>query len=173
MGEVCDMELTNVTLVEEICPPDAVEVDCTDPANFDKAECAPPEPPEGGGETPIGGGGNSNSPTAEDPREAYEVTTNEEAIDLAKKLECFNSVPDNANTVYEAKLCADLPNNNNPNELFSFAKGAPGHAFITLAKTNGENSVMETFGFYPKNGLKSTLGGFVQSQIVNDGISGR
>jgi len=106
-----------------------------------------------------------------DPGVNYSITTYDPGIDLAKKLDCFKSVSDIGAT-YSAKLCADLPVNDNPNALMS-SEGT-GHAFIILTKTNGTNSVTESFGFYPKNGIKSgfNINGFatpVESQVNNNG----
>jgi len=116
-----------------------------------------------------GGGGNSNSPTAEDPGDTYEVETLTDSISLKKKLDCFKGVPDNANTIYTARIYADLPNDANPNALIG--PDRVGHAFVTLIKTNGSNSITQTFGFYPEKGIKSVSGLYVNSQIEDDGAT--
>lgn len=121
--------------------------------------------PNGGG----GSGGNT-APTAEEsPKEAYILESSSDAIVLENKLKCFDAVPNNTNTMYKIKLCADLANDNNPKALIG--EDNVGHSFITLTKTNGSISVTESFGFYPQKGYKSVFGTAVSSQIVDDGAT--
>ncbi len=88
------------------------------------------------------------------------------AANLQKLMNCFNSVPTNSSTKYSLTLHADIPDNNDPNIV---AVGTtPGHAFVTLTKTNGTTSVSQTFGFYPVSGAKSISFAGVDSKIVND-----
>jgi hypothetical protein len=114
-----------------------------------------------------GGGGGGDSFSDEDPKNLIEIESTEDSIDIKKKLDCFKNVPDNSNTNYTAKLCTDLPNNNNPNALVG--PDRVGHAFVTLTKSNGSNLVSITFGFYPQKGIKSVLTNSVSSQIQDDG----
>lgn len=120
-----------------------------------------PDPPNPGG----GGGGGSFN--AEDPGELYELTVVAESTDLAKRLECFNSIPDNASTVYSAKLYTELADQNRPGALLN-SSFVPGHTFITMTKTNGPNTVNETFGFYPKSSMKASLQVSTKSMIVDN-----
>ena len=53
--------------------------------------------------------------------------------------------------VYSAKLCVDIPVNNDPLALLDGT--TPGHAFITVTKTNGSQSATLSFGFYPATWL--------------------
>jgi hypothetical protein len=71
-------------------------------------------------------------------------------------------------TLYSLSLNADLPNNNDVNWLINPA-GHPGHAFITLTKTDGTNSFTLSFGFYPSIAVLSLTGGAVGSMINDDG----
>jgi hypothetical protein len=87
-------------------------------------------------------------------------------IDLAAFLRCFDNVPD-AGATYSVTLNAALPNDNDPDELE--VNSHPGHAFITMTKTNGSNTVTQSFGFYPRIGRKSISMGDVTSAIKNDG----
>lgn len=128
---------------------------------FDDPPEEPTEPTDPGGG--IGGPGTVNP---EDPNNTYEVETFADSIDLKSKLDCFNGIADNANTTYTAKLCADLPNNSNP--LALIGPDNVGHAFITLTKTNGSNTITQTFGFYPQKGIKSVSGLYVNSQMQDD-----
>lgn len=114
-----------------------------------------------------GAGGQVDNFSDENPVNYFELESTEDAINLKDKLDCFKNVPDNSNTTYTAKLCADLPNNNNPNALVGPDK--VGHAFVTLTKSNGSNLVSITFGFYPEKGYKSLLTNSVNSQIEDDG----
>jgi len=91
------------------------------------------------GSTGGGGGPSTGGVNAQDPGDSYEVESFNDGIDLAEKLDCFNSVPDNSNTIYTAKICADLPDNSEP--LALIGPDRVGHAFITLTKTNGANSI--------------------------------
>lgn len=125
----------------------------------------------GGGDGNIGngGGGGSGAYSAEDPSDTYEVETLADSINLKSKLDCFKGVPNNANTTYTAKICADLPDDSNP--LALIGPDRVGHAFIILTKTNGSNTITQTFGFYPQKGIKSISGLYVNSQIEDDGAT--
>jgi len=111
-----------------------------------------------------GGGGTGGSTVVE--MQAFEFVSGPKT-DLAKRMNCFNNVPSDANTTYSLTLYADLPNNTNPEVV---AVGTtPGHAFVKLTKTNGSTSVSQTFGFYPLIGAKSLTFAGVDSKVVNDG----
>jgi len=119
-------------------------------------EPLPPCPP------PNGGGGWT-------PVEATDATFNFESsagIDLQKYFNCFDNIPD-AGATYSVKLCADLPRNQYPYQAMNGM--TPGHVFITLTKTNGSQSITQSFGFYPSNGILSTSMLPVSSKIVDDG----
>jgi len=106
-----------------------------------------------------------------DPGENFEFTiVSDPAIDLAKYFKCFDNIPD-AGATYTVKLCADLPSNNNPDNLINNSL-EPGHSFITMTKTNGNNSVTQSFGFYPVPKYVSALMIPVSSKIVDNGSSG-
>jgi hypothetical protein len=116
-----------------------------------------------------GGGGGIDNFNDENPVNYFELESTEDGINLKDKIDCFKNVPDNSNTNYSAKLCTDLPNNNNPNALVGSDK--VGHAFVTITKTNGNIKISQTFGFYPQIGYKSLIGSDVPSQIQDDGES--
>lgn len=92
----------------------------------------------------------------------------DEAIDLAEYLKCFESIPDqNARCVMT--LYTDIPINGNPNEFFDWGNGSPGHAFIGLSKSNGGQTAQQFFGFYPQSGFKSVFTGDpVRSKVVDN-----
>lgn len=121
-----------------------------------------PDPPN-----PGGGGGGGGGFNAEDPGELYELTIIAESTDLVKRLQCFNGVPTNSATIYSIKICSDIPVNSNPNALLD-ANRIPGHTFIELTKTNGTNSVTETFGFYPESATKAAFQLDVNSMVVDN-----
>jgi hypothetical protein len=130
-------------------------------------------PTQGGG-----GGGPTDPvpPSCENVPEVVAVPLEEEIIfdysssgprvDLQRMFNCFDAIPD-AGATYTVKLCADLPVNGNP--WWMEWNLSPGHAFLTLTKTNGSQSVTQSFGFYPRSGALSLSFGPVPSKIVDDG----
>lgn len=78
-------------------------------------------------------------------------------INLAQRLACFNSVPTNEDTNYRITLHAQRGGT-------SFGD-KPGHGYITLEKTNGNQMQRLTYGFYPKANLGSNLFAPVQSAM--------
>ncbi|MBC7652627.1 MAG: hypothetical protein H7101_12855 [Deinococcales bacterium] len=96
-----------------------------------------------------GGGANPFNPL--DPGENFQfIFQSDPATDLAKLFKCFDNVPD-AGATFTVKLCADLPDNNQPLAIAN-SSFEPGHSFITMTKTNGNVTVSQSFGFYPTNG---------------------
>ncbi len=69
-------------------------------------------------------------------------------------------------TTYALTLYADLPKNNDPEVVVVGI--TPGHAFVTLTKTNGSTSVSQTSGFHPLVRAKSSTSAGVDSKIAND-----
>lgn len=110
-----------------------------------------------------GGGGGGSSVVVD--LQPVEITSGP-AADLAKRMNCFSNVPSNASTTYSLTVYADIPDNTNPSIVLYGTN--PGHAFVTLTKTNGSTTVSQTFGFYPANGIKSITFDHVTSKIVND-----
>ncbi|RXK81677.1 hypothetical protein [Filimonas effusa] len=76
-----------------------------------------------------------------------EFPINNDIVALEKLLKCFQNVSSYGAT-YSVKLCTDIPANSNSGWLIN-GNLSPGHAFLTLTKTNGDNSVTQSFGFYP------------------------
>lgn len=99
----------------------------------------------------------------------FEAADQANTVDINKIMKCFDNVP-NTGATYQVKLCVDVPDNNNPNELWKVSTKA-GHVFVTLTKTNGSQSVTQSFGFYPLNTLSAIEMGPVTSAIVNDGAN--
>jgi hypothetical protein len=96
----------------------------------------------------------------------FDYSDTEAGIDLEAYFRCFDNVSSSGAT-YSIKLSTDLPINGRPNSLVSGT--TPGHVFITMTKTNGSNSVTQSFGFYPKNGIWSIFNAPVDSKVVDDG----
>ncbi|WP_423737893.1 hypothetical protein [Chitinophaga caseinilytica] len=112
-----------------------------------------------------GGGGGGGSSTAVVELAPVEILSGP-SVDLNKRINCFGNVPTNASTTYSMTVYTDIPEDGNPTTVLYGTN--PGHAFVTLTKTNGSTSVSQTFGFYPANGLKSITFDNVTSKIVND-----
>ncbi|UIR57861.1 hypothetical protein LZQ00_08580 [Sphingobacterium sp. SRCM116780] len=96
----------------------------------------------GGGGGGTGGGGGGASYLYESPSEP---------INLQQLLNCFNNVPSNAQTTYKITIHAHLANPNNVTQVYNFSTDDPGHAYITMQKSNGSTTRSLTFGFYPSS----------------------
>jgi hypothetical protein len=98
-----------------------------------------------------------------------DMSANSPAVDIKKLFKCFDNVPDFPGTTYSMKLCADIPFNSDPSVAWAPIGGNPGHAFLVITKTNGNNSVTQAFGFYPIDGKSNiTSQSPVPSKIVDD-----
>jgi hypothetical protein len=78
----------------------------------------------------------------------------EAPIDLAAYIKCFGAIPDNESTTYTVTIMADIPVDNNPNDLFNYSSMSPGHAFIAFSKQNGAQIITQNIGFYPNGSFK-------------------
>ena len=112
---------------------------------------------------------NTNAPSLRNPI-IYNFVAGNPSINLQKYINCFNAIP-NAGATCTIKICADLPHNTEPDELVN-DNMEPGHAFLIMTKTNGNQTVTQTFGFYPAIGKKSIFSSPVTSTIVDDGKQG-
>jgi hypothetical protein len=86
---------------------------------------------------------------------------------LPAMFKCFDRVP-NAGATYSVKICADLPVNSDPSIIITSGL-VPGHAFISMTKTNGTESVTQSFGFYPVTSWVSIFNTAIDSKLVDDG----
>jgi hypothetical protein len=86
----------------------------------------------------------------------YELSEDLSPIDLNKYLKCFSAIPDNGATC-SIEIFTDIPVDNDPNKLFNWSLGSPGHTFIQIKKTNGTNSLMQNIGFYPNQRWKTMV----------------
>jgi hypothetical protein len=81
---------------------------------------------------------------------------------LQDRFQCFGALTTSAS--YTITLCADLPDNDHPNEVH--VKNEPGHVFIILSKKDSSSSCSIAFGFYPRKPLSSLLFKKVRSKIL-------
>lgn len=86
----------------------------------------------------------------------YEFVENLSPIDVSKFLKCFSTVPDEGSTC-SIEIFSDIPVDKDPNKLFNWQTASPGHTFLQIKKTNGNQSVMQNIGFYPMIGWKTLL----------------
>lgn len=93
-----------------------------------------------------GGGGGSSAPAST----YYEAPA--EPINIQEILNCFNNIPSNAQTTYKVTIHTHLANPNNAYQVYNVTDKDPGHAYITMQKTNGSATRSLTFGFYPSAG---------------------
>jgi hypothetical protein len=93
------------------------------------------------------------------------------AINLEAKFACFDLVP-NEGATYSVSMSVDLPVNGSPSDLIN-SSFEPGHAFITMTKSNGNSFITHSFGFYPDPAFFSVTTGPVGSKIVNNGSHDR
>lgn len=119
-----------------------------------------------------GGGGSGGGGSGGDPNDAFDENTIFEissgpAIDLEKQFNCFGQVPD-ADATYSAGISAEIPVKSDPNRVFELPTNV-GHTFITLTKSNGNQTITKSFGFYSTNPLIALSWGYVNSKIVDDG----
>lgn len=94
---------------------------------------------------------------SEDPIKIdFETQDDLVAIDLQKFINCFNSIPD-AGATCSIQIFTDIPVDSDPNLIFDFKSGSPGHTFINIRKSNGSQGASQNIGFYPVNGYKAGL----------------
>ncbi|PZR29109.1 MAG: hypothetical protein DI535_03595 [Citrobacter freundii] len=76
------------------------------------------------------------------------------AIDVDAYLKCFSQIPD-AGAICTIAIFSDIPVDGDPNKMFNFMSGSPGHAFIRIEKKNGGQGIKQYFGMYPAEGWKT------------------
>ncbi|MEP7145194.1 MAG: hypothetical protein ABI707_20075 [Ferruginibacter sp.] len=103
--------------------------------------------------TPGGSGGNGGSPTIQNPVHIDFEPEDLPAIDVSKYLKCFGNIAD-AGATCTIKILTDIPVDTDPTIFFSTDNGSPGHTFLQITKTNGNQSVQQNIGFYPAEGWK-------------------
>lgn len=97
----------------------------------------------------------------------YEFVESLSPIDITKYLKCFSNIPNEGSTC-SITILVDIPVDNQPNRLFNFEQGSPGHTFLQITKTNGYQSVTQNIGFYPNSTWKMLLTEPVLSKIVDN-----
>jgi hypothetical protein len=106
-----------------------------------------------------GGGGDYAGVTTEQPILVdADLYADKNAIDIEQYVKCFDNIPD-AGAQCEVGIYADIPVDSDPNKIFDFSTGSPGHTFIQIKKTSadGTQSVVQNIGFYPQTGWKVGL----------------
>ena len=131
----------------------------TNPNNYTYLEYLEPA---GDGGNPDGSGGNEEIIEFE-----IDDPDSKPGVNITQLFNCFDQVPGGPSTTYSITLNADIPVNSN--ETFPVLITNPGHVFLTITKTNGSQSVTQSFGFYPQVGRESLTLNSVPSKIVNDG----
>lgn len=96
-----------------------------------------------------GGGGNGSNGGGSGGTASYFVESPTEPINLQQLIDCFNNIPSNAQTTYKITIHTALAELGKPNQVYNATDKTPGHAYITMQKTNGSASRSLTFGFYP------------------------
>lgn len=127
----------------------------------------------GGGGGSYGGTGDGSYGGTVDETMLVDVDTyvDHPAIDVEQYLKCFDGIAD-AGAQCEVGIYADIPVDSDPNKIFDFSTGSPGHTFIQIKKTSadGTKSIVQNIGFYPKSGLKTAATNSpVESKFVDDG----
>ncbi|EEI91355.1 4Fe-4S binding domain protein [Sphingobacterium spiritivorum ATCC 33300] len=119
-------------LCAEVCPNQAIDVDV----------------PGGGGSSTPGGTDNGGSGGGNASGSNFNALGPTNPINLEKDLDCFDKVPSNNNTVYKITIHVHSAHEGYPTQ--EYWQGDPGHAYITMEKSNNANVHRLSFGFYPK-----------------------
>ena len=116
------------------------------------------------------GAGMSGAQSAPAMQPELDYTDNLKVVNVKNVFNCFDLVPD-AGATYSIKLCVDVPVNSHPEAMFTLSPNvSPGHTFLVMTKTNGNNSVTQAFGFYPGEAISAlTPTGTVASAIKDNG----
>ena len=101
------------------------------------------------------GGGGSKSKTDPPKWVDAENAYQNPSIDISKYISCFNNIPDNGASC-SIELFTDIPVDTDPTIGFNWETGFPGHVFLNIKKSNGNQSVSQNVGFYPKAAWKTT-----------------
>ena len=123
----------------------------------------------GGGSTGVPQTYPENIPN--DPPIIVDLEEQDEDVDadLQKYINCFNAIPD-AGTYLLHRNSFRYSGDTDPNMLFNYNSGSPGHTFLQLRKTNGSQSAVQNLGFYPKSGFKTMLTNApVDGKLVDNG----
>jgi hypothetical protein len=88
-------------------------------------------------------------------------------IDLQKFINCFTTIPD-AGSTCSIEIATDIPVDNDPNKFYDFSTGSPGHAFITVMKSNGSQHAVLNIGFYPQSGYKASTYAPTAGKLVDN-----
>jgi len=89
-------------------------------------------------------------------------------ISIYDYMNCFGNISDEGATC-SIEIFSDLPVNGEPNTFFNWQDGSPGHTFLQIKKSNGDESIQQNIGFYPNQGWKTVLYTPVASKLVDNG----
>lgn len=104
-----------------------------------------------------------------DPKEIeYENPESLPDISIHDYMKCFDNISDEGATC-SIEIFSDLPVNGEPNTFFNWQDGSPGHTFLQIKKSNGDESIQQNIGFYPDQGWKTVLYTPVASKLVDNG----
>ncbi len=124
---------------------------------------------------PGSGEGGGNDDFSELVEVELDDSDSEPGINIDDYFKCFSDMSSNG-AFYYAKIYVDIPVDGNPDANISISNNSGisvGHTFIKLTKVNGQDTVNQVIGFYPKNGTKSMSMQQVESKIVDNGFIGR
>lgn len=96
--------------------------------------------------TASGGGGGGGTHGGGSGGTSFEAIAPITTINIEQRLDCFKNVVDNSNTQYKVTLNA---------HRIDLNSDKPGHAFLTLEKSNGTQLQRLSYGFYPQSGPAS------------------
>ncbi|HVM86872.1 MAG TPA: hypothetical protein VMT76_01705 [Puia sp.] len=96
----------------------------------------------------------------------FETSYGKPSIDVNAFMKCFSEIPD-AGATCSITVYSDLPVNDNPQYIFNILTGATGHAFLSMTKTNGSQSVTQYFGKTTSKAI-AVLGFPVAGKIVDN-----
>jgi hypothetical protein len=90
------------------------------------------------------------------------VSTN---FNLSERFQYF--VPFDTDADYSVTVCADIPDNTNPDRVHIGKQ--PGHVFLILKKARKTGSnICQVFGFYPQREYSSLIAGDVNSKLLDN-----
>lgn len=89
-------------------------------------------------------------------------------IDVSRYINCFSTIPDLGSTC-SIRILVDIPVDSDPNKLFDYQLGSPGHTFLEFKKTNGAKTYTQYIGFYPATTWKMLFDLPVDGKIVDNG----
>lgn len=95
-----------------------------------------------------------------------ELETAEKNFNASARFRLYDPMENTA--VYQVMLCADLPDNQNPERLH--VKDETGHVFLILSKIiSHKDTIHQVFGFYPVRPASTLLFKNVEAELLDNG----